>query len=381
MPSSASNPRSKARENGNLQRILLEQGAEASALERCSDEELLRNTGFDEAFWGALDEGPVEKNLILVGHRAGADQGEGWACRKLTVTPDFYGGRTDDSEGMARYKGHIYVLGSHFGGRKGPLDPRRAFIARFEEASARDVLSGGALSLEVRRAPFLLHRLVNDALKASGVDLMAPGADSHRAYIDATRKVGARRGKQWAPEVSQEDVPINVEGFDILDDGRALLGLRFPCTARGQPIILCARGLCELFETPSSRPSLEAIYVLDEIGTKEQPAGVRALHRLGNTLHVVSGPVTHGNRNEPLARDFPGTTERACEHWAFELPTGSSVQDLKGKRLHEFASDVLVEGLTQTANGRFIYAIDSAQGIELQLDAHEHASAAAVPPS
>ncbi|HEY6558493.1 MAG TPA: hypothetical protein VI072_14525 [Polyangiaceae bacterium] len=360
--------KAKDRTNGGqrLQRILLE-GAEASALERCGDAELLRTSGFDEAFWGALDEGPIEENLILVGHRAGAGEHEGWACQRLSVTPDFYRGRTDDAEGMARHGGHIYVLGSHFGGRKGPLDPRRAFIARFEESAARGALDGRSLNLAVRRTPFLIHRIVNDALQAASVELMPPGSDSRRAYIRATSKLGAKRNKQWAPQIADGDLPINVEGFDLLDDGRALLGLRFPCTAAGQPIILCVTGLPQLFEAASTPPSVESIYILEQAGSKEQPAGVRALHRKGRTLHVVSGPVTHEKRDEPLARDFPGTVERACEHWELDLPAPALVQHLRGKRLEEFDPGVLVEGLTQTAGGRFIYAVDSAKGIELQV--------------
>jgi hypothetical protein len=352
-----------------LERILLKEGAEASALERCVDNELLQNAGFDEAFWGALDEGPIEENLILVGHRAGAGEHEGWACQKLRVTPDFYRGRTDDAEGMARHGGYIYVLGSHFGGRKGPLDPRRAFIARFQESSARGALDGSSVNLEVRRTPFLLHRIVNDALDAANVELMPPGSDSQRAYIRATCKLGAKRGKQWAPQIADGDLPINFEGFDLLDDGRALLGLRFPCTAEGQPIILCVRGLPQLFDAASTPPTVESIYVIEQTGSKEQPAGVRALHRKGNRLHVVTGPVTHEKRNEPLARDFPGTCERACEHWEFDLPEPSSLQKIQGKRREVFDTGVLVEGLTETAGGRFIYAIDCPEGIELQVAA------------
>jgi hypothetical protein len=350
-----------------LQRILLKEGAEASALERCDDDELLRNAGFDEAFWGALDEGPIEENLILVGHKAGTGEHEGWACQKLTVTPDFYRGRTDDAEGMARHGGYIYVLGSHFGGRKGPLDPRRAFIARFDEGSARGALDGSSVNLEVRRTPFLLHRIVNDALKAASIELMAPGSDSQRAYIRATCKLGAKRGKQWAPQIIDGDSPVNFEGFDLLEDGRALLGLRFPCTAEGKPIILCVRGLPQLFEAASTPPTVESVYVVEQSGSKEQPAGVRALHRKGSRLHVVTGPVTHEKRSEPLARDFPGTCERACEHWEFELPAEASVQKLHGNRLEAFEPGVLVEGLTQTAGGNFIYAVDCADGIELQF--------------
>lgn len=352
-----------------LQRILLKEGAEASALERCNDDELLRSAGFDEAFWGALDEGPVEENLILVGHRAGAGEHEGWACQKLNVTPDFYRGRTDDAEGMARHGGFIYVLGSHFGGRKGPLDPRRAFIARFDESAARGALDGSSVNLEVRRTPFLLHRVVNDALKAASVELMPPGSDSQRAYIHATSKLGAKRGKQWAPHITDGDLPINFEGFDLLDDGRALLGLRFPCTAEGKPIILCVRGLPQLFEAASKPPSVDAIYVLDQTGSKEQPAGVRALHRKGKILHVVTGPVTHEKRDEPLARDFPGTCEQPCEHWEFDLPGQRQVQNIQGRCLEKFEPGILVEGLTETSSGRFIYAVDSADGIELQVSA------------
>ena len=41
---------------------------------------------------------------------------------------------------MDRHDGWIYVFGSQFGKKDGPLQPKRSFVARFREADVRHVL-------------------------------------------------------------------------------------------------------------------------------------------------------------------------------------------------------------------------------------------------
>ena len=102
--------------------------------------------------------------------------------------------KTEDAEAVARHDGWVYVFGSQFGKKDGPLQPKRSFVARFREAEVRHVLEPPAAPLAVARPPFLLHRLVNDALRdgaMAGVrDLTLHGRELHvvTGNIDAREK-------------------------------------------------------------------------------------------------------------------------------------------------------------------------------------------------
>jgi hypothetical protein len=86
-----------------------------------------------------LDEGAVEASVAAIGHAAGADIREGWCIERLHAQAS--GGRvkTEDAEAIARHDGWVYVFGSQFGKKDGPLQPKRSFVARFREAEVRHV--------------------------------------------------------------------------------------------------------------------------------------------------------------------------------------------------------------------------------------------------
>ena len=86
-------------------------------------------------------------------------------------TPGAENGRTEDGEALAHHDGWVYVFGSHFGSKAGPLRPRRAFVARFREDDA----ATGPLPVQVVRNRFRLHRAVNDALAAAPLHPAAAG--------------------------------------------------------------------------------------------------------------------------------------------------------------------------------------------------------------
>lgn len=351
---------------GELKKILVEGRAEASTLLVWDDPEALDALGWDEAFFSALDEGPIEENLVLVGHRAGAAVDAGWECRPVRAQPDLFAGQTDDSESLARYDGHVYVLGSHFGGKRGPLDPRRAFIARFPVSAARGLAKGEPLPLEIRRIAFKLHRVLNDELRAHGVALLPTGERSREVYIERTRSMGRKQGKHWAPDIHEQDFPINIEGLEFADDGSAWLGLRYPATNEGHPLIARVSGLPQLFGSLHHPLKLESLLVLRSIGSADVPAGVRALERNGAELHVLVGPAGDADRYGTIGADHPNTRRGACEHWCYGVPSRAS-GELRGERVRAFAPGGLAEGVTRTRSGAFVYAIDSRHHVELRL--------------
>ncbi len=110
---------------------------EASGLVPVTDRPLLEAHGWDQAFWVVLDEGPVEDSVAVVGHAAGAEIEAGWSIERLHAIVEGDRVKTEDAEAMARHDGWVYVFGSQFGKKDGPLQPKRSFVARFREAEVR----------------------------------------------------------------------------------------------------------------------------------------------------------------------------------------------------------------------------------------------------
>ncbi len=145
------------------------------------------------------------------GYRRGADIAEGWEIERLHAEPTGDAGKTEDAEAVTRHEGWIYIFGSHFGSKDGPLQPKRGFVARFREADVGHATQDPAMEMEISRESFLVHRLINDALKDQGPDLIPLGPTSHEALIAATIRRGENEDKRWAGLVREDDYPINVE--------------------------------------------------------------------------------------------------------------------------------------------------------------------------
>ena len=213
---------------------------EASGLLAMGNEALLGEHGWDLGFWAVLDEGEIEDCVAAIGHRRGSPEDEGWEIERLHAGVRGNVGDTEDAEAITldENTGYVYILGSHFGSKAGPLQPKRGFVARFSEADVGHVADGPAMRLDVSRRSFALHRLINDDLQESDLDLIPLGEQSRKALIEATIERGEEKNKKWAGLVREDDYPINIEGAAFRDNGNLLLGLRFPTTAEGRPILI-----------------------------------------------------------------------------------------------------------------------------------------------
>jgi hypothetical protein len=110
---------------------------EASDLVEFHEPGLLEARGWDRGFLTVLDDGPVERCVALLGHEAGAPADEGWSSHRLRFRAKGGKGRTEDAEALTVRDGRVYVAGSHFGSKDGPLQPKRQFLARFDQAASR----------------------------------------------------------------------------------------------------------------------------------------------------------------------------------------------------------------------------------------------------
>jgi hypothetical protein len=346
---------------------------EASGLLTIGDEALLGEHGWDLGFWAVLDEGEIEDCVAAIGHRRGSPEGEGWEIERLHASVDGNAGKTEDAEAITLDEdtGYVYILGSHFGGKAGPLQPKRGFVARFREAEVGHVTEDPAMQLEVSRRSFALHRLINDALKESDLDLIALGVQSRKALIEATIERGEEKAKEWAGLVREDDYPINIEGAAFRDNGDLLLGLLFPTTAEGRPILVELQGIDRLFDGAVTLPEVAGFWTADAVGRNGEIAGVRDLALLktenGEELHLVTGNVDSRDKQSVLVQDYPGGRETVATHFHCILPRDSHSGHLETEFVRECPSLPRVEGIAVTPEGRTFYVTDEDEGVHLRL--------------
>ena len=345
---------------------------EASGLLVIEDETLLGSQGWDLGFWAVLDEGEIEDCVAAIGHRSGSPQDEGWEIERLhaRVTGDV--GKTEDAEAITRdhSSGTVYILGSHFGSKSGPLQPKRGFVARFREAEVEHVTEDPAMHLQIARRGFVLHRAVNDAFDEHGIDLIPLGEKAHEAFIDATIRRGRKEKKKWAGLVHEDDYPINIEGAAFRANGSLLLGLRFPTAADGSPMLVEVEGIDRLFDR-DALPEVRGFWTLNAVGKGGDIAGVRDLALRpaegGEELHVVTGNVDSRDKGSVLIEDYPGGRETVATHFRFAMPPDAHSGHLEGEFVREFPNLPRVEGLAVAGNDRAFYVTDEDEGVHLRL--------------
>jgi hypothetical protein len=339
---------------------------EASDLAPVFEPEVLRERGWDLAFVTVLDEAHAEDALAVLTHPDGAGPGEGWDARRLTAKAGSAAGMTEDAEACSRRDGVVYLLGSQFGSKAGPLAASRSWVARASETSLADALDGGEVTLEIARTRFGLHRAINDALTAAAVELLPLGPHAREAYIDATIALGAAKGKRWAGRVKSGDHPINVEGMAFRADGRALLGLRYPVTADGRPLLVEIDDLDAVFAEPDAVPRCSTVWTL-EAGNPEEPVGIRALHTGGDDrFDAVVGDLDAAGKGATVLEDHPQGAAARSRHVRFELPLVAAGGPVGVEEVHDFGEVRRVEGVVVAPDGHAYYVIDDEGRVALR---------------
>lgn len=337
---------------------------EASGLLRIGDERMLDPRGWDRGFLTVLDEVDVADCVALLGHRSEEPLDRGWEVVRIAGDREGDDGRADDAEALARKDGWIYVFGSQHGGKEGPIRRREQWVARFREDDAR--ADGGRPDVvgaryHVVRTRFLLHRLINDALRDSGIAVVAMRDETRTAFIERTRDQLA--GGPDAERVRGDDWTINVEGAEFAADGALLLGLRFPVAADGRPIVVGVRGVERLFEG-GGPPEVTGFWVTDAVGRDGDLAGVRDLCVLDDELHLVTGNLDSKGKGSVILADYPGGRDTVNTHFAASLtPAGG---DLAAEAVREFPDRPRIEGIAADGRGRFFYVSDEDEAVHLR---------------
>lgn len=340
---------------------------EASDLTPVFDTAVLQRHGWDLALATVLDEAPAEDAIAVLVHDEGAAPGSGWHAHRITATPDNADGKTEDAEACTRFGGWLYLFGSQYGAKGGPLEASRSWIARVREDNLAGALDGGPKPrIEIVRLRFSLHRAINDALAgAAEVDLLPLGPRTRESYVDATIAAGATGDKRWAGNVTSADQPINLEAAEFRDDGRLLLGLRHPVTVSGDPILLELDQVDRLFTDPDASPHCIAAWVLAGIGTPQRPLGVRALHASApDVFHAILGNLDAKADDSLLIHDHPEAAAADSVHVSFRLPRRSGRGAITAEVVHRFDGMTRIEGIAM-ANGLAHYVVDRDGVVEL----------------
>lgn len=304
-------------------------------------------------YWTAIDEATASECLAIVVRVGEGD--DRWRIIPVVARADRGSGKTQDVEALARADGWIYLIGSQYGRPGGPLESSRSFLARFREPAPAEVgtSSPRPVGMAVVRDRFRLHRAINDALRASGLELVRLSDVASRDYVDGARERGQRLGKAWATRILAGDLPINVEGAAFSEDGNLILGLRFPVTASGQPIVVELLDVARAFDAPDWQPRIGAIRALAGSGTRRAPVGIRDLEVLGRELHVIVGGIDSG-----LVDGTPPPSRRPFEHRVGAWPTEDGSGRLATKLVRRFRPGQRVEGLASDGTGGFAYVAE-----------------------
>lgn len=340
-------------------------GNEASDLLPVRAPAVLAAYGARQAFWTVLDEAPVERSIGLLVQ----GNGGGWGAYPLAADAGLEQGRTEDAEALARFGEWIYVFGSHFGSKAGPLRPRRAFVARFRETDA----ATGLARLQVVRNQFRLHRAVNDVLAGADITVLPPGDRVRHRFIAETVARGSARAKTWVSRLAPDDHPLNVEGAAFTPGGSLLLGLRFPVTDRGEPILVEVTGMADMFES-AAWPRVVRAYALTGVTPPGALTGFRALSAdADGSYSAVIGSIDALGKGSVLLDDHPAGGDVTSRHVRFRLPADADVLppsigpgrwEVPGELVADLAPLRNVEGLAEVAGGH-LYVTDEDQRIGL----------------
>ena len=340
---------------------------EASDLTPILAREVLEGQGWDLAFATVLDEAPAEDAIALLVHEAGAPMESGWHAHRVKAIADGAKGKTEDAEACTRHRGWLYLLGSQYGAKSGPLEASRSWMARVAEDDLAASLSEGSRpEIQIVRLRFALHRAVNDALaRAVDVELLPLGPRTRESYIDATIVAGAKGDKRWAGQVKSGDSPINVEAAEFRDDGRLLLGLRHPVTVDGHPILVELDDVESLFADPDAEPGCGAVWVLDGVGEPQRPCGFRALHAAEpDRFHAIVGNLDAQSNDSVLIQDRPEAAVAESVHVSFHLPRRAGVGRVTAEPVKGFDGLTRIEGIA-LAGGRALYVVDRDGRVEM----------------
>ena len=203
-------------------------------------------------------------------------------------------------------------------------------------------------------------------LAAAPVELLALGPLARKAYIEATIQAGEKGGKRWAGRVQPGDQPINVEAAEFRADGRLLLGLRYPVTADGHPLLVEIHDVESLFADPDALPRPACLVA----GERRQRCGAGRLPRPGHARRrSVRRDRRRPRRRQQVrdrARGSPGGRARRVRARPLRAARTTTAGPSTAEVVHHFGDIRRVEGVAIDHEGHSHYVIDEEGHVALR---------------
>ena len=340
---------------------------EASGMALVTDPELLDRLGWSLGFWVCLDDGPVEECVALIGHPADSRNPNDWEIERLVGDVQNGAGATEDCEAVAVWDGWVYVFGSQFGSKEGPLQRKRQFVARFREGDVEPRGDSITVAMQLWRADFALHRLVNDALRTAGVDLLPLGPKTTKAFIRRTRRRAVEKERAWAHRIRDDDVMVNIEGAAFLGDASLMVGLRQPVTGDGHPIFVQLQGVDEAFTGGDDAVSVANIWVVENLGSRSEHVGIRDLAAYGERLDLLVGNVEAVGEGSIFLTEHPEAGHAVSTHWQVDLAGHRGGGPVEARFVRGFGELKRVEGLASAPNREWFYVTDEDDAVQTRF--------------
>ena len=99
---------------------------------------------------------------------------------------------------------------------------------------------------------------------------------------------------------------------------------------------------------------------LEDVGSAQEPAGVRALHAEGiDRFDAVVGDLDAAGKGALILEDHPEGGLARSEHVRFTLPLVAGGGSVSSERVHDFGDVRRVEGVALAADGHAHFVIDN----------------------
>ena len=195
----------------------------------------------------------------------------------------------------------------------------------------------------------------------------ALGPLARKVYIDATIAAGEKSGKRWAGRMQPDDQPINVEAAEFRADGRLLLGLRYPVTADGHPLLVEIHDVESLFADPDAQPRAGAVWWLENVGSAQRA------DRVPRPGYARRRPLRR-DRRRPRRRQQvghraggpPGGRSRRLRARPLRAPRTATAARSHAEVVHHFGDIRRVEGVAIDHEGHSHYVIDEEGHVALR---------------
>ena len=306
---------------------------EASDLAPCTSKEVLKANDWDIAYFIFLDEGHLDEAVGLLGHKKGKKltDPKSWEHRHVPIDCGDDSGKTDDSEASATHGEFTYVIASHYGKKRGPLQVQRQWMARFRQDDVVSAGENGGVQMQVMRDKFRLHRA--HQRRAGGQRHRAdPPLEGDAEGLRQRRAQGREQEGQEVGQAPQEGrLRLQHRGRRLPAQRQPAAGLRFPVAATGAPIFVEVAGVPDWFEGKKF-PTVEAVWQLDGPGSAEEPVGFRAMtYRGNNEYDCILGNLDAVDKKSMLIDNYPEGAGALSQHWRFKIDRPVQEQGRQGQ--------------------------------------------------